>query len=369
MGKGFDDLKREVIDPGLCTRCGGCAASCPVQVLEFNSEGIALSGDCIDCGTCLGICPGKGIDMTGHEKRLFSRSRKRDLGRGLGIYLDKEQLTSSNREIVKVGYYGGRVTSVLVAALEAGMIDAALLTQWAEDGSLSTGNGIIARTEEEVISAASSKYVFSSVLTLLPKVREDATIENAALVCLPCQVQAFRNMEAYPATTSLTAKVGYLISLNCGAPNMSEASWRKAASDLVGTSPEQVTGLKYWKISSTKVRVEAALKDGGVRSKELNMAFFLKRVNKGPRWGRCDLCPDYSGELSDLTFGAPVIRTERGRELLDNAKKMGMLKGSSFKKSVSQNVTDLYVCVSKKKRARRNIRRRRKQGLPYPEYR
>ncbi|MGA1793215.1 MAG: Coenzyme F420 hydrogenase/dehydrogenase, beta subunit C-terminal domain [Thermoplasmatota archaeon] len=369
MGKGFDDLKREVIDPGLCTRCGGCAASCPVQVLEFGREGISLSGKCIECGACVGICPGKGVDMSRHETRLLSRSRKRHLVSRLGIYLSREQLTSSRKEMVRIGYYGGRITTILTAALEAGLIDAALVTLWPDDGSLSTGRGIIARNREEIIEAASSKYAFSSVLTLLPEVRKDNSIERAALVCLPCQAQAFRNMETDPSTKHLTMKVGYVICHQCGAPNMSEENWRKAASELMEQPPDQISAFTYSKISSTIIRLEVTAPDGETEVRDLNIAKFLHRVNKGPRWYRCNLCPDYSGELSDLSFGAPVIRTEKGKELIDNAKGKGLLKRSSFKKSNSQNLMDLIVSLRKIGRARRNIHKRRKRGLPFPVYR
>ncbi|MEA3557914.1 MAG: 4Fe-4S binding protein, partial [Candidatus Thermoplasmatota archaeon] len=45
-------MKRSVIYQDLCTRCGGCAASCPVNALSFGKDGIELVGDCIECGTC-----------------------------------------------------------------------------------------------------------------------------------------------------------------------------------------------------------------------------------------------------------------------------------------------------------------------------
>jgi len=369
LGEGFSDLKRDIIDAGLCTRCGGCVASCPVQVLDFGSEGIGISGDCIDCGTCLRICPGKGVDMSRHEKRLFSRSRKGPFGKRLGIFLSREHLTSSRIEMVRLGYYGGRITTILSAALEDGLIDTALVTQWPDRGSLSTAKGTIARNREGVLEASSSKYAFSSVLTLLPEVHKDKSIEKAALVCLPCQAQAFRNMETDRSTEHLTRKVGYVISHQCGAPNMSEENWKRAASDLMEVRPERISAFRYRKTSSTVIRLEVDTTEGETKRRDLNIAKFLHRVSKGPRWGRCNLCPDYSGDLSDLSFGAPVIRTEKGKELIDNAKRKGLLKRSSFKKSNSQNVLDLYVSLRKKGRARRGIRKRRKRGLPLPVYR
>ncbi|MBN1539609.1 MAG: Coenzyme F420 hydrogenase/dehydrogenase, beta subunit C-terminal domain [Candidatus Thermoplasmatota archaeon] len=366
---GFDELESDVIENGLCTRCGACAASCPVNVLEFGKDGISINGDCIRCGTCLRICPGKGVNMSDHEKRLFSNSRGRSLGRRNGIYKERRHLTSARKEFIMTGYFGGRVTSILVAALEAGSIDAALLTDWTDDEALSTGKGILARTREEIIGAASSKYVFSSVLTLLPEVQKDPDIRSAAIVLLPCQVQAFRNMEMDPAAGHLTKKVRFLISLNCGAPNMSEENWKASISRLMGVPPGEVRSFRYRKISSTRIELEARTFNDEILRKEVFVSRFLRNVNRGPRWPRCDLCPDYSGELSDLSFGAPVIRTDRGMELVRNAEARGYLKRSSLKKTISQDITDLFVGSRKKLRYRRNLNKRKKMGAPFPIYR
>ncbi|MGA1873555.1 MAG: Coenzyme F420 hydrogenase/dehydrogenase, beta subunit C-terminal domain [Thermoplasmatota archaeon] len=365
----FEDLRRQVIDADLCTRCGGCVAACPVGVLEYGREGISITGDCIACGACFRICPGKGMDMSGHEKRLFSRSRRTPLGRRQGIYRGRVHLTSASKEYIRIGYYGGRITSMLVAALGSGLIDAALLTDWSEDGSLSVGRGVVARTRDQVIGAASSKYSFSSVLTLLPVIKSDESIKRVALVGLPCHIQAVRNMEMDVATRHLTEKLAYLISHNCGAPNMSEEDWRRAASDLIEVPPADIISFRYRKISSTGIRIDAATSSGKKMSRELHVSKFLHRVNKGPQWTRCLICPDYSGELSDISFGAPLIRTARGEELLGNGLDRGFFKRSSFKKSLSQNITDLSVGWRKKKRFVRNSRARRKKGLPVPEYR
>ncbi|MBN1389106.1 MAG: Coenzyme F420 hydrogenase/dehydrogenase, beta subunit C-terminal domain [Candidatus Thermoplasmatota archaeon] len=367
-GVGFEDLRREVVDAGLCTRCGGCVASCPVNVLEFGKESIVLIGDCIKCGACLRICPGKGVDMSAHEKRLFSRSRRSRPGGKNGIYQERRHLTSVSREFMKAGYFGGRVSSVLAAALEARSIDAALVTDWSDNGSLSTGKGIIARTKEEVIQAASSKYVFSSVLTLLPLVQKDPDIKKIAVVGLPCQVQAVRNMQADPALEHLTSKIEYLISLNCGAPNMSEDGWRATVSRLMDVPANNVRSFRYRKVSSTRIGLEVRTIDGNIITKEMLISSFLRNVNMGPKWPRCMFCPDYSGELSDISFGAPVIRTDRGMELVRNAEDRGYLKRSSFKKSRSQDITDLFVGYRKRRHYSRNVERRRRKKLPVPLY-
>jgi coenzyme F420 hydrogenase subunit beta len=51
----FGKLKREIIDPGICTLCGACVASC--EVLNLVGGKPALTGRCTACGVCYNQCP------------------------------------------------------------------------------------------------------------------------------------------------------------------------------------------------------------------------------------------------------------------------------------------------------------------------
>ncbi len=51
----FGKLKREIIDPGICTLCGACVASC--EVLEVVNGRPTLKGPCTACGVCYNQCP------------------------------------------------------------------------------------------------------------------------------------------------------------------------------------------------------------------------------------------------------------------------------------------------------------------------
>ncbi len=56
---------RPVFDPALCIRCGRCAASCPVRVLEMSRPVPLLVNPqgCIGCCCCHEMCPVKAIRM------------------------------------------------------------------------------------------------------------------------------------------------------------------------------------------------------------------------------------------------------------------------------------------------------------------
>ena len=367
-GGRFEDLKRSVVDQDLCSRCGACVAACPVRVLEFSPSGPKLSGECIGCGTCIHICHGPGIDMSSFEKGLFGRSRKGGRGRPLGLYQKKMYLSASDRSVFRRGYFGGRVSAVLISALKRGDIDCALLTDWGDKGDISMGKARIVRTEEGILSHASTKYVFSPVLTLLPYLEMDPDLNRAALVGLPCHIQAFRKMRSDPVASKVTSKVKYLISLNCGSSLMEEGDWRDLLGRLMEVPSDGIGSVNARKTSGSTLRFVVGLKDGHEVERTVHIGRYFKEITSRPRPSRCDMCPDYSGELSDLTFGAPVIRTRQGMELIDGAMKDGSLRKASIKMQLSQRSMDIVVSRKKRCKCLRTISRRRRRKEPCPVY-
>lgn len=368
MVRAFSYLQSDIIDKGLCTRCGGCQASCPVEAISFTKEGMKLTGECIECGNCASICPGGGIDLASYEKRLFGKERRSERRDRLGIHIRKEYLKAGEEEVFKKGYFGGRVSALLIHALDNGTIDAALLTDWSGTEALSIGRGVIARKREEVLSASSSKYLFSPVLNLLRKIKDDRTIGTVALVGLPCHIHAFRKMELHPGTRSLTEKVIVLISLNCGAPNLDEDNWRRIIEKLTDMSGSDISRFSARKVSGANLRFHVEKVDGSTVEKDIPVTTYMRGIGSLGVWPRCLMCPDYSGELSDITFGAPYIRTQRGADLIDSAKGSGALVKAGFKMQMSQVILDLIMPRRKLWHTKKNIQKRKRRGLSYPNY-
>ena len=83
--KGFEDLKKEVIDTDLCTRCGTCIGVCPTQTLAYHKNGIVdTKKQCIKCGKCSAVCPGKEFPMNWWAEALFQKPY--DVNKLLGTY-------------------------------------------------------------------------------------------------------------------------------------------------------------------------------------------------------------------------------------------------------------------------------------------
>ncbi|MHB1391195.1 MAG: ATP-binding protein [Thermoleophilia bacterium] len=59
--------ERPKIDREECTGCGICVDECPQEVLELDSEDIAVLArpdSCDSCATCEDACPTEAITMT-----------------------------------------------------------------------------------------------------------------------------------------------------------------------------------------------------------------------------------------------------------------------------------------------------------------
>ena len=64
--KTFKDLNREVVERGICGKCGGCVSFCSageLNALEIGENDLPRyvnEGNCLKCGICYLICPQTG---------------------------------------------------------------------------------------------------------------------------------------------------------------------------------------------------------------------------------------------------------------------------------------------------------------------
>lgn len=54
-----------IIDRNLCTGCGQCVDTCPVEAISLGDDAIAVvNADlCVDCGKCVDVCPVEAISL------------------------------------------------------------------------------------------------------------------------------------------------------------------------------------------------------------------------------------------------------------------------------------------------------------------
>ena len=302
---GLVDLEKNisfVVASSLCTGCGTCAGVCPGNAIrmDINSNlGIYLprvsERECTHCGVCVKCCPGHAVDMQKLNSILFGKQPKDVL---LGNFLNSYVGHSNDAVVRSVSSSGGAVTQLLVFALEKGIIDGALVSRMKKSNPLEP-EPFIAKTRDEIISAATSKYCPVPSNLSLRKIIE--TKGKFAVVGLPCHMHGVRLAESI--FNDLKEKIVIHIGLFC--------------SHTVNFHGTELLLHKYG-INATEVNMIQYRGNGwpGAMSLQLKNGHSIrKRFIRGwnAYWNifscffftptRCLMCPDQSNEFSDISVG------------------------------------------------------------------
>lgn len=369
----FEDLKREIIDPGLCTHCGLCIEACPVDVIGTSSpdEGSLpeLIGPCPACDICVEICPGKTVDYEGMREAHIEDESAVDeyLGAYRNIYLGH----ALDPDVRASGSSGGVITALLLHAKETDKVDGALVLTEEEDRPYQFRSKIV-ETEAEIRKAAQSKYVIPGHMGAA-----DVTSyrKRLAYVGLPCQIHGLKKLEAI--RPNWTRQLEYVIGLYCG-----DTLYFSATAALF-----KRFGIKdYGAIESVRYRegewpgnFQVSLKDGrdfSISKYTFNYLSFLYDVD------RCHVCTDITAEFADISVGdgwkyegrAPdggwsiiVTRNAKGDELVRAAVENGDLhvEEVSIHDAVRMHAHSLD---NKKVGSLLRIENRKRAGKAVPEY-
>jgi len=365
-----------VVKHKLCTGCGTCAGICPRDAIEMaidTRRGCYVpeldKSQCTGCGLCYDACPGHSVDFEGLGVALFGEEVLTDiaLGRYVGCYIG----SAADEELRYGSSSGGLVSSLLIFALETGLIDAALVTRMRRDNALRP-EPFLARTREEILSAARSKYCPVAADVMLKEIlaRED----KVAVVGLPCHIQGVRKAEE--CIPKLKKQIRLRISLACSL-DYSFLGTERFLKGL-GIAPADVEVLQYrgrgWP-GSMLIR----LKDGTERT--VPLAEYYKQL--GPySLRRCTLCSDMLGELSDLSCGdawiPEIMRTDKlgrsfvvsrtcaGEELLEAAASSEVVELSEL--GLQELLTSQGHALFKKRKLKARMSLFRWCGRRVPDY-
>ena len=326
-------------------------------------------GRCNRCGLCYEACPGHSVDFERLNADLLGDiPEDTALGRYLGCYVGH----ALDEGVRYSGASGGLVSSLLVFALEEGLIDGALVTRMRRDDPLKP-EPFVARTREDILSAARSKYCPVAANTALQEILESD--DRIAVVGLPCHIQGI--CKAEQRIPKLAKQIRYRISLACSL-NFSFRGTERFLKSL-GIRPQSVAAFEYrgrgWP-GSVLIR----LKDGTARV--VPYAECYRQL--GPySLRRCTLCSDMLGELSDLTCGDAwvpeikrtdkvgssfaVSRTAEAEELLEYAASKGAIELSEL--DLKDLLASQGYALFKKRKLQARMRLCRLVGQRIPEYR
>lgn len=369
-----------LINRNLCTRCGACFAADRRGLLQKDGEGFPIHS-CADTAyiqELLDVCSGENwnyrelLDSVYGQDYPFAPDSP-DKGQILRL-----GIAFSNKErFVEDGQSGGVSTSIFAAALETGLIESAgMVRRPRAHSELSpfSSEPFVARTIDEVLEGAGSKYTICSTLEIVPQL--EATEKSYALSLLPCQTVGYQRLKV---AKEIGGNCRFVIGPFCGF-NM-EAQMGKDLFEALGEEPSDVSSFAN-RAGAFPGVTTFERKDGEKVLLDRTAHRALYRMYSPTR---CFTCTDFSNELADLSIadcwnpkkeggfeyprGAAwvLIRTERGEEALQNAVNTGWLKY----KEMPLDANDKHwreSLLHRKVRTYHRIEHFRERGIAVPKF-
>ncbi len=348
----FWELEAGVIDAGRCIQCGTCIAACPSNSIGIDEDTFLpeLVKMCTGCSLCWDFCPRGGLryealwppstvldstttageddDASGATPAVVRTDASDTYWKltggppadGLGAVLEQYAVRAGAKP--DDAQDGGVVSAILIAALAAGDIDGALVSVPSSDPDEPwKGVASVATTAKEITAAAGSYYNQTMALAELDLSRYDLPARpRLAIVGTPCEIQGLRAMQARKWSTGAhrVDAVVLAIALLCTKSFDYEGLMLRLLRDERGIDLDRVS-----KVDVIHGRMIVEYRDGQVAVDE-PVKDFHGAALKG-----CDECADFLGRSADLSVGSVgsmegwssvLVRTERGRLALDNAR-------------------------------------------------
>jgi coenzyme F420 hydrogenase subunit beta len=319
----FTNLIEDVVDQNLCVACGTCEAVCPVNVIKLDNFVPTLVGKCIECGICYNNCPRTDFDDKTLEESIHGRTRNEEEAL-TGIYSGVYAARAIPADIQERAQDGGVVTALLSQFLDDGG-DAVIVAGLDEEHPW-LPKPTIARTRDEIVKAAGTKYTPSPTLVGLKKAVKEEKLEKVAVVGTPCQMRGLTRLTDGPMKNikyrnSVDLKVG----LFC-----METFNHDSFIDYLRENDVDPTKVTKFEIKNGRFYAHAG-------EERLHRAR-LKKV-KGLIRPCCAQCDDFSSEYADISvgnvgsppgFSTVLVRTEKGKKALDSAIKSGLIEAETI---------------------------------------
>jgi coenzyme F420 hydrogenase subunit beta len=190
------DLFKKIAQSELCNRCGSCIALGKGKIAFSDKTGKylpivkeALTED--EASLLLEACSGWSFDFPKYRQLFFGDSPSFNIF--IGPYYSLAIGHTTDEEIRQKAASGGILSAILIYLLEKGMIDGAVVLKMSASEPWLT-QPFIATSRDQILEAAQSKYILSSLNEILPQIAEFKGV--LAYVGLPGQVQSIRKLQA-----------------------------------------------------------------------------------------------------------------------------------------------------------------------------
>ncbi len=333
---------QDVAEAQLCTGCGACASVSPdeIEMIDVLDHGrrprFTHAGGPSDPRSeqAMKVCP--GIEL----KHTFDPSNPaliRELIPGWGPVLELWEGYASDPAIRKAGSSGGAASALSIFSIEKKNFHGLLHIAARKDVPY-LNHTVMSTSRDEIFEHTGSRYAPASPCDSLH------LIENAPSECVlvgkPCDIAAAD--KARKILPELDKKLGLTIAVFCAGTPSTKGTLLML--EKMGFSdPSQVTSVRYRGNGWPGMAVGTGEVNGTPKSTELTYKDSWGAILQKHRQWRCYICPDHTGEFADIAVGDPwyhdavpddpnepgrslvVVRTERGRKLLQEAMAAGYL--------------------------------------------
>jgi len=270
------------------------------KLLEYDPE----------CSTCFRYCPRTYFPTEIFEKELFNGDATKNYS--LGYFQKLVAARSNDDDILTRAQNGGVVSSLLIHALDSGLIDGVLLTDKDDNWY---PKPVIARTADEILSCVGSKYTISPTLITYSEAIRKFKLEKLAFVGVPCQIHAVRKLQLSSPLSDVYGKFKLIIGLYC----RSTYTYDLLKTYVQGELGIPLSTVKKFDVSNGEFYVYT--KDGSVKQVPIEKT-------KQFKWSSCHFCKDYSAEIADISVGSAgtfsndwnsvILRTDIGVKIFND---------------------------------------------------
>jgi coenzyme F420 hydrogenase subunit beta len=269
---------------------------------------------------------------------LFGRHRKEE--EVSGIYRSLQVARATETKVIERAQDGGVASAIVLDALASGAIEGAVLTG-IDPNQPWCPLPMIAKTREEVLKCAGTKYCYSPIFQAL-KQSLDQGLKHIAFVGTPCQILAVRRMQK-ANLRKLVDPIVFSVGLFCSESFSYQGLMVEKIQKGLGVDLHNVEKLNI------KGRMQVSLKDGKTLEIPLKEARTYAQAS-------CRFCEDFSSEFADISLGGvglggwtfTAVRTEQGQCFYDAAVSKNVLEVRAAKEF--QSALDLLVRLSVSKR-------------------